>query len=119
MGAGRIQYQDLVRINQSIEENKFSDNEVLRGAFAHAKENSNRRLHLLGLVSDGGVHSHINHLYAFLEAAKQEKVTHVYIHFFADGRDTPPDSGTKYIKQLQEFLGKLGHGKIATVCGRY
>jgi len=119
MGAGRVQYQDLVRINQSIEDNTFADNEVLRAAFAHAKEHSNGRLHLLGLVSDGGVHSHINHVFAFLEAAKQEQVPHVYIHFFADGRDTPPDSGTKYIKQLQEFLSKLGHGKIATLVGRY
>lgn len=118
MGAGRVQYQDLVRINQSIEDKTFADNDVLKEAFKHAIDNSGR-LHLLGLISDGGVHSHINHLFCFLEAAKQQKVPHVYIHFFADGRDTKPTSGTGYLKQLQEFLQKSQYGKLATITGRY
>lgn len=119
MGAGRVQYQDLVRINQSIKDNKFSSNHTLIDAFNTAKQSSNGRLHLFGLVSDGGVHSHIKHLFSFLDAAKQAQVPHTYVHVITDGRDTPPSSGIGYIKQLQEYISKIQYGTIVDVCGRY
>ena len=77
------------------------------------------RLHLLGLISDGGVHSHIQHLFALLRCAKDYKIEHVYVHFFGDGRDTAPKSATKYLKELQDYMKEIGTGEVSTVCGRY
>ncbi|KAI0783965.1 phosphoglycerate mutase [Irpex lacteus] len=118
IGAGRIVWQDIVKIFVSIKKRQFHKNEVILESCKHAKE-GNGRLHFLGLVSDGGVHSHIRHLYALLETAKEQGVPHVYIHFFGDGRDTAPRSAAGYAKELQEFLDKEKYGQIATAVGRY
>jgi 2,3-bisphosphoglycerate-independent phosphoglycerate mutase len=118
IGAGRVVWQDIVRIDVSIKKRQFHKNPKIIESFERAKETTGR-LHLIGLVSDGGVHSHITHLYALLETAKEVGVPHTYIHFLGDGRDTAPRSATKYAKELQEFIEKLGHGEIATVIGRY
>jgi 2,3-bisphosphoglycerate-independent phosphoglycerate mutase len=118
IGAGRIVYQDLTRISKSIREGEFFDNETLLGAVRHAKTNG-KKLHLYGLLSDGGVHSHIAHLFALLELAKKEELSEVYIHAFLDGRDVAPDSAKGYLEQLQAKIGELGVGRIATVQGRY
>ncbi len=118
IGAGRIVYQDLVRINLAIENGSFFKNKVLVQALDNAK-NTSGRIHFLGLVSDGGVHSHINHLFALLEAAKARGVSQAFIHAFTDGRDTPPTSATTYIQQLLDHLQKINYGKIATIMGRY
>ncbi|MGN7472100.1 2,3-bisphosphoglycerate-independent phosphoglycerate mutase [Brevibacillus sp. SAFN-007a] len=118
IGAGRVVYQDLTRITKSIREGAFFENETLVAAFEHAKQN-NKQLHLFGLLSDGGVHSHIEHLYAILELAKRQNFDRVYIHGFLDGRDVSPDSAVGYIEQLQAKMAEIGVGKIATVQGRY
>ncbi|GJE85568.1 2,3-bisphosphoglycerate-independent phosphoglycerate mutase [Phanerochaete sordida] len=118
IGAGRIVWQDIVKIDVSIKKRQFHKNEVILESCKHAKE-GNGRLHFLGLVSDGGVHSHINHLKALLETAKEQGVPHVYIHFFGDGRDTAPRSAAGYAKDLLEFLEKEKYGQVATVVGRY
>ncbi len=118
IGAGRIVYQELTRITKEIKEEKFFENEALLKAMRNAKENGSS-LHLLGLVSDGGVHSHIEHLYALLQMAKRENIEKVYIHAILDGRDTPPTSAVDYLKNLEEEIKKVGVGKIATVLGRY
>ncbi|MFF2482443.1 2,3-bisphosphoglycerate-independent phosphoglycerate mutase [Paenibacillus sp. NPDC058071] len=118
IGAGRIVYQDLTRISKSIRDGEFFDNETLLGAVRHAKAN-NKKLHLYGLLSDGGVHSHIAHLYALLELAKKEELDDVYIHAFLDGRDVQPDSAKRYLEELQAKIEEIGVGKIATVQGRY
>jgi 2,3-bisphosphoglycerate-independent phosphoglycerate mutase len=118
IGAGRIVYQDLTRISKSIREGEFFDNKTLLGAVRHAKE-SGRKLHLYGLLSDGGVHSHIDHLFALLELAKREGLREVYVHAFLDGRDVAPDSAKRYIEALQAKIAELGVGRIATVQGRY
>lgn len=118
IGAGRIVYQDLTRITKSIREGDFFDNETLLGAVNHAKQNG-KKLHLYGLLSDGGVHSHIAHLFALLELAKREGLSDVYIHAFLDGRDVAPDSAVGYLTELQAKIEELGIGKIATVQGRY
>ena len=118
MGAGRIVYQDLTRITKEIEEGGFFENEALLKAINNAKENGTS-LHLYGLLSDGGVHSHNSHLYALLELAKRHGLEKVYVHCFTDGRDTPPESGKDYVKELQEKMDQIGCGKIATVMGRY
>ncbi|GED27809.1 2,3-bisphosphoglycerate-independent phosphoglycerate mutase [Brevibacillus agri] len=118
IGAGRVVYQDLTRITKSIREGAFFENETLVAAFEHAKQN-NKQLHLFGLLSDGGVHSHIEHLYAILELAKRQDFGRVYIHGFLDGRDVSPDSAVGYIEQLQAKIAEIGVGKIATVQGRY
>ncbi|MBG9568079.1 2,3-bisphosphoglycerate-independent phosphoglycerate mutase [Brevibacillus agri] len=118
IGAGRVVYQDLTRITKSIREGAFFENETLVAAFEHAKQN-NKQLHLFGLLSDGGVHSHIEHLYAILELAKRQDFDRVYIHGFLDGRDVSPDSAVGYIEQLQAKIAEIGVGKIATVQGRY
>ncbi|SDS68978.1 phosphoglycerate mutase [Paenibacillaceae bacterium GAS479] len=118
IGAGRIVYQDLTRITKSIRDGEFYDNDTLIGAVRHAKLNS-KKLHLYGLVSDGGVHSHIAHLFALLELAKKEGLEQVYIHAFLDGRDVAPDSAVNYLTQLQAKIEELGIGRIATVQGRY
>ncbi|MBI3353568.1 MAG: 2,3-bisphosphoglycerate-independent phosphoglycerate mutase [Nitrospirae bacterium] len=118
IGAGRIVYQDLTRIDKAIRDSGFSKNSALVDAMIKAKKNGSS-LHLLGLVSDGGVHSHINHLFALLGMARENGLRDVYIHVFLDGRDTSPKSGMGYIKHLEDYLKKTGSGRIATVSGRY
>ncbi len=118
IGAGRTVYQDLTRISKSIREGEFYDNETIVGAVKHAKSNG-KKLHLYGLLSDGGVHSHIQHLFALLELAKKEQLEDVYIHAFLDGRDVAPDSAMSYMSALQAKIAELGVGRIATVQGRY
>lgn len=118
IGAGRIVYQDLTRISKSIREGEFFNNPTLVEAVRSAK-NSGKKLHLYGLLSDGGVHSHIEHLFAMLDLAKKEGLDEVYIHAFLDGRDVAPDSGKKFIEELQAKIKEVGVGKIATVQGRY
>ena len=118
MGAGRIVYQDLVRITKEIESGGFFENEALLKAMDNAKENGTS-LHIFGLLSDGGVHSHNSHLYALLELAKRRGLDKVYVHCFTDGRDTSPESGKDYIQALQDEMDRIGCGRIATVAGRY
>ena len=118
MGAGRIVYQELTRITKEIQDGDFFKNEALLHAVKNAKENGSA-LHLFGLLSDGGVHSHITHLFGLLELAKKEGLEKVYVHCFLDGRDTPPQSGKGYVQELTDKLAELGVGKIATVMGRY
>lgn len=118
MGAGRIVYQDLTRITKDIEDGAFFENKALLDAVNNAKEKGSA-LHLMGLVSDGGVHSHNTHLYALLELAKRNDLEKVYVHCFMDGRDTPPTSGKGYIQELVEKMKEIGVGKIATISGRY
>ncbi|KDQ16098.1 hypothetical protein BOTBODRAFT_173371 [Botryobasidium botryosum FD-172 SS1] len=117
-GAGRVVWQDIVRIDQSIKKRHFHKEPVIVDSFNRAKQ-GNGRLHLLGLISDGGVHSHINHLYALLETAKSLDVPHTYVHFFGDGRDTAPRSAAGYLKDLLGFMEKENYGELATVVGRY
>ena len=118
MGAGRIIYQDLTRITKEIQDGTFFENPALLKAIENVKAN-NSALHLYGLLSDGGVHSHNSHLYGLLELAKRHGLEKVYVHCFLDGRDTPPASGADYIKELYEKMQELGVGQIATVMGRY
>lgn len=118
IGAGRVVWQDLPRISNAIADGSFYDNEVLEKTFAYAKDN-NKPVHMLGLLSDGGVHSHISHLFALMKMAKLVGVPEVYIHAFLDGRDVEPQSAEKYIKQLEEQIERIGIGKIATISGRY
>ena len=117
IGAGRIVYQDFTRINREIATGTFRQNPVLAAAMAKAAKGG--KLHLPGLLSDGGVHSHLDHLIALLEMAAGQGLSEVYIHAFMDGRDTPPKSGAGYMAQLQAAIGRIGVGKVATVCGRY
>ncbi len=117
IGAGRIVYQDLERINVAIRDQSFQTNPFLMQAIGHAKE-KNKTLHLIGLVSDGGVHSHINHVKEILTVCKKQDCTNVLVHAFTDGRDTDPKSGLGFIKELQEHMDKTT-GAIATVTGRY
>lgn len=118
MGAGRIVYQELTRITKDIEEGSFFEKPELLEAVRVA-EQSGHALHLLGLVSDGGVHSHNEHLYALLELAKRHGLSRVYIHCFLDGRDVPPASGLEYIKALEAKIRQIGVGQISTVMGRF
>lgn len=118
LGAGRIIYSGLSQIYRSIEDGSFYKNPALLKAIRAAKENSSA-LHLMGLVSDGAVHSHQDHLYALLDLAKKEGLKEVFIHCLMDGRDTPPNDGIKYIRQLEEQIKKKQTGKIASVSGRY
>lgn len=118
MGAGRIVYQDLTRITKAIDDGDFFRNEELLLAINNAKKN-NGDLHLWGLLSDGGVHSHITHLYALLELCKKENFDRVYVHCFLDGRDTPPTSGIEYIRQLMDKMREIGVGRIGVISGRY
>lgn len=118
IGAGRIVYQSLTRVNVAIREGEFVKNETFLQAIDHVKKNGTN-LHLFGLLSDGGVHSHINHLFALLKLAASEGVKNVYIHAFLDGRDVGPKTAAKYIKETQEKIKEYGVGEIATISGRY
>ena len=118
IGAGRIVYQELTRITKSIQDGDFYENEAFLTAVNKAKENGSD-LHMWGLLSDGGVHSHNTHLYALVELAKKQGLEKVYIHCFLDGRDTPPASGKDFVTELQAKLDEIGVGKIASVHGRY
>ena len=117
LGAGRVVYQELGRINKAIADRSLFTNETLVAAFKYAKEN-NKPVHFIGLVSDGGVHAHINHLKALCDAAKESQLSDVFVHAFLDGRDTDPQSGLGFIKDLSEHL-KTSSGKIASLIGRY
>jgi 2,3-bisphosphoglycerate-independent phosphoglycerate mutase len=116
IGAGRVIYMDVTRIDRMIATGEFFRDPALLGAMKHAKTH---RLHLLGLCSDGGVHSLLTHLYALLKMAKQQGVNQVFVHCFMDGRDTPPESGAGYIEQLQKEMRQTGVGTIASISGRY
>ncbi|HZZ98431.1 MAG TPA: 2,3-bisphosphoglycerate-independent phosphoglycerate mutase [Candidatus Saccharimonadia bacterium] len=119
IGAGRIVYQDLPRINMAVADGTFAQNPAFQQAFKHASEN-NSKIHLMGLIGSGGVHSSLNHLYALLAAAKQAGFSkNVYVHAFLDGRDSPPTAGLEYLDQLQQHMEKLGVGQLATIVGRY
>ena len=117
LGAGRIVYQNLVKINKAVLEKTLDQEKVLQDAFDYAKKN-NKKVHFIGLVSDGGIHSHIDHLKGLLRAAKNANVENTYIHAFTDGRDTDPKSGVHFIKDLEDYTKKTT-GKIASVIGRY
>jgi 2,3-bisphosphoglycerate-independent phosphoglycerate mutase len=117
LGAGRIVYQNLARINKAVQEDTLGKEEVLLDTFKYAKEN-NKEVHLLGLVSDGGIHAHINHLKGILDVAKENQVDNVYLHAFTDGRDCDPKSGTYFINDIQEYM-KESTGELASVTGRY
>ncbi len=118
MGAGRIVYQELTRITKEIQDGTFFENPALLSAVKNCKENDSA-LHMFGLLSDGGVHSHNTHLYGLLELAKRNGLEKVYVHAFLDGRDTPPASGKEFAEQLEAKMAEIGVGKIASVAGRY
>jgi 2,3-bisphosphoglycerate-independent phosphoglycerate mutase len=118
LGAGRIVYQDLVRINRAVEDGSFFQNEALLSACRKARQGSGA-IHFLGLLSDGGVHSHVEHLHACLELARREGVPRAFVHAFLDGRDTPPKSGLGFLRDFEKRIADKGYGKVATVCGRY
>ena len=118
MGAGRVVYKDLTRITKAIEDGDFFENPVLKEAMDNVKKNDSA-LHLMGLVSDGGVHSHNTHLYGLLEMAKREGLKKVYVDCYLDGRDTAPTSGKSFIEELEEKIKEIGIGEIAVVSGRY
>ena len=118
LGAGRVVYQELTRIGKSIREGDFFTNDALQGAMEHAKRHG-AKLHLCGLLSDGGVHSHIEHLLALLELAGRNGLDHVFVHAFTDGRDVLPTTGRSFVQRLQGRMNELGVGRIATVQGRY
>lgn len=116
IGAGRVIYMDITRIEKAIESGELFQDDVLLKAMERGQQN---QLHLIGLMSDGGVHSHLNHLFALLQMARKSGVTRVFVHALMDGRDTPPESGQHYLKRLQDKLDEIGVGQIATVTGRY
>ncbi|MBQ7833848.1 MAG: 2,3-bisphosphoglycerate-independent phosphoglycerate mutase [Lachnospiraceae bacterium] len=118
MGAGRIVYQELTRITKEIQDGTFFENPALLNAVKNCKENDSA-LHMFGLLSDGGVHSHNTHLYGLLELAKKNDLKKVYVHCFLDGRDTPPASGKDYVEQLEAKMAEIGVGEVAMVSGRY
>ena len=118
IGAGRVVYQELTRITKAVDDGSFFENEALLKAMRNVKEKGTA-LHILGLLSDGGVHSHNSHLYAILEMAKRQGVQKVYVHALLDGRDVPPSSGKEYVRACVEKMEEMGIGKIATVMGRY
>ena len=118
IGAGRIVYQPLELISNSIRNNEIKSNENIKEVINHVKSN-NSKLHLLGLLSDGGIHSHITHLFGLLDMIKDTGINDIYIHIFTDGRDTNPNFGIEYIKALQDKLNSINLGKIASVSGRY
>ena len=118
MGAGRIVYQDLTKITKAIQDGDFFTNAALVAACKNAKDNKSA-LHMFGLVSNGGVHSHNEHIYGLLELAKKQGVENVYVHCFLDGRDTPPSSGKAFVEDLEAKMAEIGVGKVASVMGRY
>ena len=118
MGAGRIVYQDLTKITKAIQDGDFFENKALLAACENVKKNDSA-LHLYGLVSDGGVHSHNSHIYGLLELAKRQGIKKVYVHCFLDGRDTPPASGKEYVAELEARMAEIGVGEVASVMGRY
>lgn len=118
MGSGRVIYQDLTLISKEIKSGEFNRNKAILAAIKNSKETGNS-LHIMGLLSDGGVHSHIEHLYGILRLAKSNGLEKVYIHAFMDGRDTSPTSGIDYLKQLEDNIREIGIGKIASIMGRY
>ena len=118
MGAGRIVYQDLTRITKAIQDGDFFENKALLAAVENCKK-KNSALHLMGLVSDGGVHSHLTHIFGLLELAKRHGLKNVFVHCFLDGRDTPPTSGKEFVEQLEAKMKELGVGRVASVMGRY
>lgn len=118
LGAGRVVYQELTKINKSIREGEFFKNEKFLEAFEYAKKN-NSSVHLMGLVSEGGVHSSMDHIYALIKLAAEQNFKNLYIHAFLDGRDTPPRSACEYLEKVESKLKKYGLPPIATVCGRY
>lgn len=118
MGAGRIVYQDLTKITKSIQDGDFFENKALLAACENVKANDSS-LHLMGLMSDGGVHSHIEHVFGLLELAKKQGIEKVYVHCFLDGRDTPPASGKEYVEKLEAKMKEIGVGAVASVAGRY
>ena len=118
MGAGRIVYQELTRITKEISDGDFFKNQALLDGMENVKKNGSD-LHLYGLLSNGGVHSHITHLFGLLEMAKKEGVENVYVHCFLDGRDTAPTSGKEFIEELEDKMKEIGVGKIASISGRY
>ena len=117
IGAGRVVYQELTRITKSIKDGDFFENATLKNAMENAK--GDKALHLIGLLSDGGVHSHLTHLYGLIEMAKKSGVSNVFVHCLMDGRDVPPTSGKDFVAQLQEKMNEIGVGSVATVMGRY
>src|SRR5213594_3365486 len=118
LGAGRVVLQDLSRINRAIRSGEFDRNETL-GRACEAAARPGAALHVMGLLSDGGVHSHIDHMEAIVRVAKRRGVERLFVHAFMDGRDTPPKSGLSYARKAEEFLRAAGLGRIATVSGRY
>src|SRR5271155_5671466 len=116
MGAGRVVHMDITRIDLMIANKQLEQVPLFQQAMERGRQ---RQLHFLGLLSDGGVHSHINHMFALLEMAKKEKVEKVFVHCFMDGRDTPPDSGRDFVRKLQQKMRELHVGEIATLVGRY
>ncbi len=118
MGAGRIVYQDLTKITKAIQDGDFFENKALLSACENVKEHDSA-LHMFGLVSDGGVHSHIEHIYGLLELAKRQGIEKVYVHCFLDGRDTPPASGKEYVEKLEQKMKEIGVGEVASFMGRY
>ena len=113
LGAGRIVYQDLAKINRAVKENTLQNEKVLKDAFSYAKS-SNKKVHFLGLLSDGGVHSHISHLENLLEITAASGVSNFYVHAFTDGRDVDPHSGINFVKRIQEKMKKARHGSNLT-----
>ncbi|MDM8524514.1 2,3-bisphosphoglycerate-independent phosphoglycerate mutase [Desulfococcaceae bacterium HSG8] len=118
IGAGRVVYQDLLRIDMAIRDKTFFQNEALDSVMSKIKAGESG-LHLMGLLSDGGVHSQLTHLFALLDMAREKGLKRVYVHVILDGRDTPPDSGVDYVRQLQEHMDANQFGTIATICGRF
>jgi len=118
IGAGRIVNQDITRIDEAIQDGSFFENSAIQNSIRHARD-YNTPWHLIGLVSDGGVHSSLDHLYALLELAKSEEIDRVYLHALLDGRDTSPTAGVEYIRQVEDRMANIGVGKIVSVCGRY
>ncbi len=118
IGAGSVVYQDLLRIDMAIKDRSFFENQAINSIIANVKNNDST-LHLMGLISDGGVHSQLTHLFALLDMAAEKGLEKVHVHGILDGRDTPPDSGVSYIKQLKEYMDVKKIGKLVTICGRY
>lgn len=118
IGAGRVVYQDLLRIDLAIQDGSFFENDALNSVISKVKANDTA-LHLMGLVSDGGVHSQLSHLFALLDLAREKGLEKVYVHAILDGRDTPPDSGAGYVQSLQQYIDSINFGNIVTICGRY